>query len=329
DSRFVNNSRSQPDLSTDLYADSLTRLGIPEKFVPYLSQTLTHIDPPDHTRLRKLVSRAFSARRVTCLMPRVKALTEELVDALPDHAVDGTVDLIEHLAYPLPITIICELIGVPAEDRSMWRTWSHDYSDVYRLSGMLKESSDYIRSLIEQRGAEPADDLITGLIQAHGEETERLSETELITMVLTLMIAGHETTAFLLGNSILALLTHPDQLSLLRRRPELMPGAVQELLRWGSPAVFAKQRYATEDVTIADTLIKKGDIVLPVLGAANHDPRRFPDAERLDITRRPDTRGVQHLAYSFGAHYCLGAALANQEIELALGTVLDRYPDLT
>ncbi|MGO4757892.1 cytochrome P450, partial [Streptomyces sp. 2MCAF27] len=229
----------------------------------------------------------------------------------------------------LPIPLICELLGVPAEDRAMWRTWSHDYSDVYRLSGMLKESSDYIRSLIEQRGAEPADDLITGLIQAHGEETERLSETELITMVLTLMIAGHETTAFLLGNSILALLTHPDQLSLLRRRPELMPGAVQELLRWGSPAVFAKQRYATEDVTIADTLIKKGDIVLPVLGAANHDPRRFPDAERLDITRRPDTRGVQHLAYSFGAHYCLGAALANQEIELALGTVLDRYPDLT
>ncbi len=329
DPRFVNNSRSLPGSTTDLYAESLTRLGLSDTLVPYLSETVTHLDPPDHTRLRKLVSRAFSARRVSCLQPRVRELTEELVAALPEHAVDGTVDLVEHFAYPLPITIICELIGVPAEDRPKWRTWSHDYSNIFRLSGMLTESSDYIRALIERRRSEPADDLLSGLIQAHDEENEALSEAELITMVLTLMIAGHETTAYLIGNSVLGLLTHPDQLALLRDDPALMPAAVQELLRWGSPAVFAKQRYATEDVLLSGTLIKQGDVVLPVLGAANHDPRRFADPERLDITRRADGRGVQHLAYSYGTHYCLGATLANQELELALGALFGRFPDLT
>jgi cytochrome P450 len=329
DARFANNSRSLPGCTTDHYADSLLRLGLPHKLVPYLADTVTHLDPPDHTRLRKLVTKAFGARRVSCLLPRVKALTEELVDALPEHAVDDTVDLVEHLALPLPITIICELIGVPAEDRGLWRTWSHDYSDIFRLAGMLEESAAYLRTLIEQRRAEPGDDLITGLIQAHDEESERLSETELITMVLTLMVAGHETTSYLTGNSILALLTHPDQLDLLLRERDLMPGAVQELLRWCTPAIFAKQRYATADVRIADTLISRGDVVLPVLGAANHDPRRFPDPERLDLTRRPDGRGVRHLAYSQGPHYCLGAMLANQEIESALDALLGRYPNLT
>lgn len=328
DPRFANNSRSLPGSTTDQYAESLIRFGLPRDLVPHLSDTVTHLDPPDHTRLRKLVTRAFSARRVSCLVPRVRALTEELVDALPDRAEDGTVDLVEHLAYPLPITVICELIGVPAGDRPLWRGWSHDYSNVFRLGPMLRESSAYIRDLIAQRRREPADDLITGLIQAHDEQDGRLTETELVTMVITLMIAGHETTAFLVGNSILALLTHPGQLALVRSRPELLPGAVQELLRWGSPVIFAKQRYATADVEVAGTLIRQGDVVLPVLGAANRDPRRFPDPDRLDITRDPGTRGVPHLAYSHGPHYCLGATLANQETELALGALLRRYPGL-
>ncbi|MFK4186241.1 cytochrome P450 [Streptomyces sparsogenes] len=329
DPGFVNNSRSVPGTTADLHAESLIRFGLPEAVVPYLAEAVTQLDPPHHTRLRKLVARAFSARRVAELAPRVRELTGELVDALPGTAgADGSVDLIEHFAYPLPITIICELIGVPAEDRAMWRKWSSDYSSLFALGGMLAESSAYLRELAERRRAEPGDDLLTGLLQVHDEESGRLSETELVTMVITLMIAGHETTAHLIGNSVLALLTHPGQLALLRQDPELLPGAVQELLRWCSPVVFGKQRYATRDVEVGGTLIGAGDVVLPVLGAANHDPRRFPDPERLDITRRPDGRGVAHVAYSRGPHYCLGATLANQEAEVALSALFGRYPGM-
>jgi hypothetical protein len=191
----------------------------------------------------------------------VEAITSELLDTLPDHAVNGTVDL------------------------------------------------------IERRRAESADDLITGLIQAHDEDSDRLSDRELITMVLTLVVAGHETTPPLIGTGVLALLTRPEQLALLREDPTLMPGAVQEVLRWCSPATLTKLRYATENVTIGDTLIRQGDRVQIVLGSANHDPPRFPHPESLDITRRPDATGVQHLAYARGGHHCLGAGLANQELK--------------
>lgn len=328
DGRFVSNSRSVPGSTTDRHAESLTWLGLPEELIPYLAHAITQLDPPDHTRLRRLVTREFSARRVAALRPRIRTLTEELVDALPGHAVDGTVDLVEHFAQPLPVTVICELIGVPAGDRAMWRQWSHDYSDALRLKNTLTEATAYLRGLVAERRAEPADDLITALIQARGEDGEGLSETEVVTMVFHLVVAGHETTSGVISGSILALLTHPGQLALLRRDPELLPGAVQELLRWRSSVVFGKARYATEDVRVADTLISRGDVVLPVQGAANHDPRHFPDPERLDITRRPDGAGVQHLAYSRGPHYCLGATLANQEVELALEILFGRFPRL-
>ncbi|HET8659335.1 MAG TPA: cytochrome P450 [Micromonosporaceae bacterium] len=331
DRRFVSNSRSLPGSTVDVQAEFLaSTVGIPRDLVPYLAGNMVHVDPPDHTRLRKLVSRAFSARRISLLRPRVEAITEELLDTLPGHAVDGVVDLIEHFAYPLPITVVCELLGVPGEDRPRWRDWSRDYTsmDARRLNTMLAEISVHIRDLVERRRAEPADDLITALIQAHDEDSGRLSDTELVTMVLTLMIAGHETTAHLVGNGTLALLTHPDQLALLRADPTLVPGAVQELLRWCSPVVTAKLRYATEDVTVGDTLIRQGDRVQVVLGSANHDPRRFPDPEVLDLTRRPDAAGVHHVAYALGLHYCLGAALANQEAEVAFAALFTRYPKL-
>ncbi|HET8681314.1 MAG TPA: cytochrome P450 [Micromonosporaceae bacterium] len=328
DRRFVNNSGSLPG-GTDQYAELLGKAGIPADLVPHLTGNLVFTDPPDHTRLRKLVSRGFTLRRVSAMRPRVEAVADELLDALPGHAVGGTVDLIEHFAYPLPITVICELVGVPAEDRSRWRAWSRDFTSLnpQRLATMLGQVRAHVRDLVERRRAEPEDDLLTDLIQAREESTDRLSDTELVTMVLTMMMAGHETTSHLIGNSIVALLTHPDQLALLRADSELMPGAVQELLRWCSPAVISKLRYAIEDATVGDTLIRQGDGVMVVLGAANHDPRHFPDPDVLDVTRPLDTN-AQHLAYSRGVHYCLGAALANQEAEVALTAVLARYPDL-
>ncbi|HET8681313.1 MAG TPA: cytochrome P450 [Micromonosporaceae bacterium] len=331
DRRFASNSRSLPGSTTDAQAEFLAgKVGIPRDLVPFIAGNLAHLDPPDHTRLRKLVSRAFSARRISLLRPRVEAITDELLDALPGHAGNGAVDLIEHFASPLPIRVVCELLGVPAEDKPRWGEWSRDYTskDARRLNTMLAEISAHIHDLVERRRAEPAGDLITALIQAHDQDSERLSDTELVTMVLTLMIAGHETTTHLVGNGTLALLTHPDQLALLRADPTLMPGAVQELLRWCSPVVVAKLRYAMEDVTIGDTLIQQGDRVQVVLGAANHDPRRFPQPEVLDVTRRPDNTVVHHLAYALGSHYCLGAALANQEAEVAFAALFTRYPQL-
>ncbi|MFH8371798.1 cytochrome P450 [Streptomyces sp. NPDC018031] len=328
DGRFVNNSRSVPGSTTDHHARSLRWLGLAEDLVPHLSEAITQLDPPDHTRLRRLVARAFSGRRISALRPRVRALTDELVDALPGHAAGGTVDLVEYFAHRLPIAVICELMGVPAEDREMWRAWSEGYTDALRLQRVLTESTAYIRELAERRGAEPTDDLITALVRARSGESGLLSDRELVTMVFHLMVAGHETTSGVIGNSVLALLTHPDQLALLRSEPELMAGAVQELLRWCGSMVFAKPRYATEDVRIAGTLIRRGDTVLPVQGAANHDPRHFPDPERLDVTRPPGTGDTQHVAYSRGPHYCLGARLADQEVEIALRALFGRFPEM-
>jgi cytochrome P450 len=185
-----------------------------------------------------------------------------------------------------------------------------------------------VQDLIARRRVEPADDLLTALVQAHDEDDGRLSDAELITMVLTLVIAGHETTAHLIGNSVAALLTHPDQCAQLRKDPALMPGAVQELLRWCGPSVTAMLRHVTEDVTIGGTTFRAGDRVQAVLSAANKDPERYDRPDALDLTRHTGAAGGQHLAYSQGIHYCLGAGLANHEAEAALTAVLCRYPDL-
>jgi cytochrome P450 len=329
DRRFVSNSRSVPGSTIDEHARSLRWLGLPEELVPYLAAAITQLDPPDHTRLRKLVDGSFSARRMAELRPRVQALVDELVDALPGHAADGAVDLVEHFTYRLPVAVICEVIGVPAEDRGKWQEWSHGYTSALSLVQVLTQATRYVRDLIRQRKAEPADDLLTALIQAHNHDSDSLSETELVTMAFHLVVAGHETTSGLIGNGILALLTHPEQRALLHRDPGLMPGAVQELLRWRSPIVFGKPRYVTEDVEIAGVPMHAGDVLLPIQGAANHDPRHFTDPERLDITRHSDGAGVHHFAYSHGPHYCLGALLANQEAELALHTLFSRFPDMS
>ncbi|GAB3459399.1 cytochrome P450 [Streptomonospora sediminis] len=331
DPRFANNPVSVPGIETDKRAELLATLGLPEEYVPYLADTMLDSDPPDHTRLRKLVSRTFTVRRVSELRPRVEQITADLLDALPDHAEDGVVDLVEHFAYPLPITVICEMVGVPEQDRPLWRKWGNDLVNLQspeRMGPAVVDMVEHIRTMIAERREAPGDSLLDALIAVRDDDGDRLTEDELITMVLTLVIAGHETTAHLIGNGVTALLTHPDQLALLRGDPELAPRAVHELMRWCGPVMATRPRWATEDTAIGDTQIRQGDSVQALLVTANRDPRRFDDPARLDITRTYETRGEQHTGFGHGLHYCLGAALARQEGEVALTGIFDRYPGL-
>jgi cytochrome P450 len=327
DRRFVSNAGSLPG-RIDEDAEFMKRMvGIAEDVLPYLTGNLVYLDPPDHTRLRGLVVKAFTYRRIAKLRPRVTAITEKLLDALPGRAEDGVVELIEHFAVPLPVEVICEALGVPEAERPRWHVWSRRFirSSPREIAATVTEMNGQIREMAERRRAEPVGDLLTALVQARDDASGRLSDAELVTMVLTLMIAGHTTTSHLLANGIAALLTNPGQLAALRADPALMPGAVQEILRWCSPSVLAKLRYASQDVMVGDTLIRQGERVQLVLASANHDPRRFPDGDRLDVLRPPD---AHHVAFGSGPHHCLGAALANQEAEVAFSTLFARFPEL-
>jgi cytochrome P450 len=326
DPRFVNNPAAVPGVQVDNVRDkTLEKLGIPRELAHYLTESILDADGADHTRLRKLVSRAFTVRRVSELRPRVEAITAALLDGLP-----STVDLIEHFAYPLPITVICELVGVPEVDRPAWREWGIALLSMNPevIPGAVRDMVDHVRDLIRRRRAEPADDLLTALVHAQDEDGDRLSDDELVTMVLTLVMAGHETTAHLIGNGTVALLTHPDQLDLLRRDPSLWPGAVHELMRFCGPVQITRLRYAAEDLDLGGVRVRAGDAVQAVLVSANFDPREYTDPERLDVTRRPTGRGEGHVGFGHGIHYCLGAALARQEGEVALGGLFERFPDL-
>ncbi|MBB4931124.1 hypothetical protein F4561_001944 [Lipingzhangella halophila] len=329
DRRFANASTSVPGIDRNFRADLMAKLGVPEEYVVYLTETLLDLDPPDHTRLRKLVTRAFTARRIAELRPRVAEISAGLLAALPDRAEDGAVDLVEHYAYPLPITVISELVGVPDEDRPLWKGWSDrlvQVEDPGAMAGAAREMVEHIKAMIAERRSRPSDDLLDALVRVRDEDDDRLTETELITMVLILVIAGYITTAHLIGNGALALLTHPDQLAVLRDDPAQVPAAVHELMRWCGPVMAARPRFATEDVELDGVRIATGDMVMPALTSANHDPHHFAAPERLDITRRPPKPGEEHVGFGQGAHYCLGAALARQEGEVAFGQLFDRYP---
>ncbi|GLW98427.1 cytochrome P450 [Microtetraspora sp. NBRC 16547] len=331
DQRFVNNPANVPGMDVHNVREEVIKArGLPREYAQYVLDSVLDADGDDHIRLRRLVSRAFTARRVSELRPRVEEITEDLLDRLPDLAEDGVVDLIEGFAYPLPITVICELVGIPEEDRPQWRDWGRSLVSMRpgAMADSLRQLVTYIQDLIERRRAQPTGDLLTGLIRAHDEDGGRLSDTEMVTMVLTLVLAGHETTAHLIGNGTVALLTHPDQLAALRADPELAPRAVHELMRWCGPVQGTRIRYAAEDVEIEGTRIGRGEPVMAVLVSANYDPRRFDDPERLDITREPDGRREVHVGFGHGLHYCLGAALARQEGEVAFRALTRRFPDL-
>ncbi|MEH6372893.1 cytochrome P450 [Streptomyces sp. KLMMK] len=329
DPRFANDPASVPGGGAPrMQADAMRKLGLAENLIPYLADTLLDSDGESHSRLRRLVSPAFTARRMLALRPRIERLTDELLDGLEAHAEDGVADFLSLFAYPLPITVICELVGVPGADRPAWLRWTHALSfDQEHLGETIGPLVEYTHALVDRRRSRPADDLISELIRAR--DGDRLTDRELVTMVLSLVIAGHDTTANFLANSVWALLTHPDQLALVRAEPELMPQAVQELLRWCGPVLVSRMRYVTEDADLGWAAFQAGDAVMAALSGANQDPREFAEADRLDVTRRHENRGEAHVSFGAGPHYCLGAALARHEAEIALNRLFARLPGLT
>ncbi len=285
------------------------------------------MDPPDHTRLRRMVAKAFTQRRVEELRPRTQDIADDLVSSMVERG--GPVDLVEDFALPLPITVICELLGVPFEDRADFRVWSDAFLSTNKLTAAqvtdyADRMMDYIAGLIAQRRVEPADDLITGLITARDEHDE-LSEDEMVRLAAGILVAGHETTASQIPNFLHVLLTHPEQLQRLRAELDLIPSAVEELLRYvplGVGAGFA--RYATEDVELGGVVVRAGEPVLSSIGSANRDEAVFGDPETLDLARAE----ASHVGFGHGPHHCLGAQLARMELQVALRTLLTRLPGL-
>lgn len=298
---------------------------MPPMFRP-LERTMLDLDAPDHTRLRALVHKAFTPRVVEQMRTRVQTLANELLDALTRK---GEMDLIRDYALPLPMTLITEILGVPASDRDKFHQWSkaivsvNQFNNNWRVIPTMWKFVRYLRSFFKMRRADPRDDLVSALIQAE-EAGDKLSEDELLAMVFLLLVAGHETTVNLIGSGTLELLQHPDQMDRLRREPSLIRPAIEELLRYTSPVFMSTERYAREDVTIQGVTISRGEMTLGVIGSANRDERVFEHPDTLDITR-PENK---HLAFGYGIHFCLGAPLARLEAQIAINTLLDRLPEL-
>lgn len=299
---------------------------------PGLGLSMLDRDPPDHTRLRGLVSKAFTPRALERLRPEIQQIVDGLLDEVEAR---GSMDLVEEFAYPLPVRVICEMLGVPVKDHERFKAWGLDIargldaimlppdSEVGQRSVSGRRAlADYFRGLIAERRAAPRDDMLSALIAAE-EAGDKLNEEELLATCILLLVAGHETTVNLIGNGTLALLRHPDQLRKLRERPGLIGTAVEELLRFDGP-VQRTARIPSEDVTIGGQTIGKGEMVMPFLGAADRDPTQFPDPDRLDITRADN----RHIAFGMGIHFCLGAPLARMEGQIAINTLLARLPKL-
>lgn len=293
----------------------------------FLSHHMLNFDPPDHTRLRSLVNLSFTPRLVEQWRERIQAITDELLDAVQER---GEMELIGEFAFPLPMMVITEMLGVPTVDRMRFRTWSNqvveasgNFEAFQDLRESLREFRNYLSDLIAQKSKQPSEDLLSKLIRTEAEG-EKLTEEELIAMVFLLLVAGHETTVNLIGNGVLALLQYPDQLEKLKQDPSLIKSAVEEFLRYQGPLITATQRWLSEDVEMGGQLLRRGDQVLVLLASANRDDQRFADAEGLDITREEN----HHLAFGKGIHFCLGAPLARLEGQIAIGTLLRRMPHL-
>ena len=282
-------------------------------------------DPPDHDRLRRLVSKAFTARRIERLRPRVTEITASLLDAMPDR---GEVDLLQVFAFPLPITVICELLGVPSRDHDEFRAWtqailSHGGTPEGPGAAAMAMAT-YFTAMVADKRAHPADDLLSALIAAR-DSGDRLTESELLGMLFLLLVAGHETTVNLIGSGTLALLVNPGEMARLRADRSLLPGAVEELLRYTSPVNHATFRFTAEPVKIGGRLIPAREPVLVAIASANRDPDRYPAPDQVDFGRAVGG----NLAFGHGIHYCLGAPLARMEGEIAFGGLLARFPGMT
>jgi cytochrome P450 len=321
---------NDPRLAKDAtsFARVLDRQPVPPEgrtvFAQELSQHMLSSDPPDHTRLRKLVSRAFTMRAIAGMRPRIEAIAAGLADQMA--AGPPEVDLLDAFAFPLPMSVICDLLGVPEAERTTFRTWSNT---LLSSEGAAAERTaagaamaQYLSALVAEKRARPADDMLSAIVAA-SEDADRLSADETVSMAFLLLVAGHETTVNLIGNGILALLRHPDRLAELRADPDLIPRAVEEFLRFEGPVNLATFRHTTASVEIGGVTIPPGEVVLVALASADRDPDHYPAADDLDLHRDSG-----HLAFGFGLHHCLGAPLARLEGDVAFRTLLARFPHL-
>jgi cytochrome P450 len=296
-------------------------------FEMFAAESINGMDPPEHTRLRKLVASAFTARRVEALRPRVATIVTDLIDALVERT--QPVDLVSSFSLPLPAQVICEMLGVPAADTEQFHAWSDivlgDWQrDSDEIMTAVIELFGYFGALIELKRYQPADDLMSALIAAR-DDADRLSEHELTVMCCTLLIAGHETTANQVNLSLLLLFDHPDQVATLRADPALIPTAVEELLRFSRLGGLAPPRVTSEDVAIGGVTIPAGEWVIPLFSSANRDPSVFGEPTRFDISREA---AVGHLTFGAGVHHCLGAQLARLELQEAFRGLIGRLPGL-
>ena len=292
-----------------------------------VNTNLLTMDGEDHRRVRQLVAKAFTPRMVERLRPRIQEIADDLVDRV---AAEGRMELVDDFAFPLPITVIAELLGIPVEDRDRFRVWSNSFvlppmTDELRAQ-FLRHTDEfvaYLDALFAERRTAPSDDLLSALVQAENDG-DRLSENELYSMAVLLIVAGHETTVSLITNAVLTLLGQPDELERLQADPSLMRTAVEELLRYDSPVERTIARWVTEDTQLGGQSLARGNLVIAVLGSANRDDAQFPDADDLDLGRTAN----RHVGFGRGPHFCLGAPLARLETEIALETLLRRLPNL-
>jgi cytochrome P450 len=312
---------------------------MPEEFRP-LARSIISIDPPDHTRIRKLVQPTFTGRGMEAMRPGIQAVVDRLLDKAEREAAERGesapnrgMELIEALAYPFPVTVISDMLGIPSEDRGRIRGWTENLLRVDRgrdkameesVRQGLRDFSAYLQDLFARKRREPGDDMISRMVLAE-EDDEVLTEEEILATVFLMYLAGHVTTVNLVGNGVVALLTHPEQLAKLQADPSLAKNVVEETLRYWGPVDFVGRRFATENLDVAGTPVARGEQVAVSLAAANRDPGRFADPEAFDISREDANR---HVGFGKGIHVCLGAPLARVEGQVAFETLIRRYPNL-
>ncbi|PWK88895.1 cytochrome P450 [Lentzea atacamensis] len=321
---------TDPRISKDMQAGGhLFELHAPKEadrrqFDAGLAVHMLNMDPPNHTRLRKLVNKAFTARRIELMRPRVEEIAAELIAKLND---GDEVDLLEAFAFPLPITVICELLGIPIDNRDEFREWSNtllSFGTQEQIAEASGKMAQFLIAHVDRVANEKPDDTFFSALVHADESGDRLNHAELVSMAFLLLVAGHETTVNLIGNAVLALLHNPDQLQILKDRPELIPASAEEFLRLEGPVNIATFRYTTEPVELGGVTIPADEFVMVSLIAANRDPEKYENPDRLDVTRNAGG----HVAFGHGIHFCLGAPLARLEFDVALTHLLARFPNL-